>query len=188
MPRKSTGAYPLNWAEISRAVKDEAEWKCVRCGHPHDRESGHVLTVHHLDGHKDNCAWYNLAALCQKCHLRIQAKVIMEREWMFEHSTWFLPYVAAYPIFFDEDTEFDDEPCPRCGHAPTLARRCDVLGCDDGWIDRYDEDPGWYDEDDPELCTECWGTGWQRWCPKCGFNLQRPRPAPEQSVGGAGEE
>ena len=96
MPRKYPGTYPSNWEEISKAVKDEAGWKCVRCGHPHDRESGHVLTVHHLDGHKDNCAWFNLVALCQKCHLRIQAKVIMEREWMFEHSTWFLPYVAAY--------------------------------------------------------------------------------------------
>jgi hypothetical protein len=55
-----------------------------------------MLTVHHLDLNPANCAWWNIPALCQKCHLRIQAKVIMEREWMFEHSTWFLPYVAAY--------------------------------------------------------------------------------------------
>ena len=81
------------------------------------------------------------------------------------------------PIDFDDETEFDEETCPKCGHYPSLARRCSVLGCDDGWINRYDEDPLWYDEDDEEMCTECWGTGWQRWCPKCGFDLQRPRPA-----------
>ena len=34
-----------------------------------------VLTVHHLDGDKGNSAWWNLAALCQVCHLQIQGKV-----------------------------------------------------------------------------------------------------------------
>jgi hypothetical protein len=55
-----------------------------------------MLTVHHLDLDKSNCSWWNLAALCQRCHLRIQGKVIMERPWMFEHSTWFKPYAAGY--------------------------------------------------------------------------------------------
>jgi len=55
-----------------------------------------MLTVHHLDLNKSNCAWWNLAALCQRCHLEIQGKVIMEQEFMFEHSPWFRPYVAAY--------------------------------------------------------------------------------------------
>jgi hypothetical protein len=91
-----SGEYPDDWDEISKAVKDVANWHCVRCGHANDRDSGHVLTVHHLDGKKNNCAWWNIPALCQKCHLQIQHKVIMEREWMFEHSKWFLPYVAAY--------------------------------------------------------------------------------------------
>lgn len=100
MPRKSIGAYPENWTEIANRVKDEAGWKCIRCGHPHDRESGHVLTVHHLDLNPANCRWWNLTALCQRCHLHIQAKVIMERTWFLEHSEWFKPYVAgfyAYP-------------------------------------------------------------------------------------------
>jgi hypothetical protein len=55
-----------------------------------------VLTVHHLDGDKANCRWWNLAALCQRCHLEIQAKVVMERVWPHEHSEWFKPLVAGY--------------------------------------------------------------------------------------------
>ena len=96
MPRKSIGEYPPNWNEIAVAVKDEAGWKCVRCGHPHDIPGGYMLTVHHLDLHPNNCAWWNIPALCQKCHLIIQHKVVMERFWMFDHSEWFKPYLAGY--------------------------------------------------------------------------------------------
>ncbi|MCF6277684.1 MAG: HNH endonuclease, partial [Anaerolineales bacterium] len=88
--------YPENWAEIARAVKDAADWKCVRCGHAHDPASGYTLTVHHLDLNPANCAWWNIPALCQRCHLQIQNKVVMRRQWMFEHSEWFKPYVAGY--------------------------------------------------------------------------------------------
>jgi hypothetical protein len=55
-----------------------------------------ILTVHHLDGDKRNCRWWNLAALCQRCHLQIQGKVRMDRRWPHEHSEWFKPYVAGY--------------------------------------------------------------------------------------------
>ena len=94
--RKNTSEYPKDWPEIAQKTKDEAGWKCIRCGHIHDRETGHVLTVHHLDLSPENCAWWNLAALCQKCHLHIQAKVVMDRPYMFEHSTWMKPLVAGY--------------------------------------------------------------------------------------------
>lgn len=60
----------------------EAEWR--------------VLTVHHLDGDKANSAWWNLAVLCQRCHLEIQAKVVMERVYPHEHSEWFKPHAAGY--------------------------------------------------------------------------------------------
>ena len=96
MKRKSTGEYPQDWPEIARATKDAAEWRCVRCGHRHDPETGYTLTVHHLDINPTNCAWWNLAALCQRCHLSIQGRVIMERVWMLPHSEWFRPYVAGY--------------------------------------------------------------------------------------------
>lgn len=55
-----------------------------------------VLTVHHLDGDKANCRWWNLAALCQRCHLTTQGKVVLARLWLHEHSQWFRPYVAGY--------------------------------------------------------------------------------------------
>lgn len=55
-----------------------------------------ILTVHHLDGDKANCRWWNLAALCQRCHLQIQGRVQMARVWPWEHSEWFRPYVAGY--------------------------------------------------------------------------------------------
>jgi hypothetical protein len=95
-PRRSTGNYPPDWPDIAWAVKDAAEWRCVRCNHPHDVPAGFMLTVHHLDLNPANCAWWNIPALCQKCHLTIQARVILEREWMFEHTPWFKPYVACY--------------------------------------------------------------------------------------------
>ena len=67
-------------ASLAHAV--EASWR--------------ILTVHHLDGDKGNCRWWNLTALCQRCHLEIQGKVRMDRRWPHEHSKWFQPYVAGY--------------------------------------------------------------------------------------------
>lgn len=96
MPCQHRGAYPADWKQIARAVKDAAGWRCVRCDHPHDVAAGYMLTVHHLDSDKGNCRWWNLAALCQRCHLRIQAKVTMEQVWPFPHTPWFRPYVAGY--------------------------------------------------------------------------------------------
>lgn len=98
MKRKSPGDshYPDNWKQIARAVKEAADWKCVRCGKRHDPEGGYCLTVHHLDINPANCAWWNIPALCQRCHLTIQSKVVMEREYMFPHTEWFKPYVYAY--------------------------------------------------------------------------------------------
>lgn len=90
------GQYPNNWKEIAKQVKDEAYWTCIRCAHPHDPKNGYCLTVHHLDGNKENCQWFNLAVLCQRCHLRVQAKVVLERPWYLPHSLWFRPLVAGY--------------------------------------------------------------------------------------------
>ena len=114
MPRKSTpgSQYPPNWDEIAQAVKDEAHWQCVRCGHFHDPLIGRMLGVHHLDMNPANCAWHNIPALCQVCHLVIQHKVVMEQDWMFDHSVWFKPYAAAYygvraGLLPDTDNYFD---------------------------------------------------------------------------------
>lgn len=55
-----------------------------------------ILTVHHLDEDKSNCRWWNLVALCQRCHLRMQRAVVMDRPWHYEHSEWFKPYAAGF--------------------------------------------------------------------------------------------
>ena len=57
---------------------------------------GFTLTVHHMDLNKSNNAWWNTIALCQRCHLEIQSRVVLERMYMFEHSAWARPYIAAY--------------------------------------------------------------------------------------------
>lgn len=105
--------YPPNWSGIALDVKDAADWKCVRCGHPNEFESSHVLTVHHLDGNKANCRWWNLAALCQRCHLSIQGRVVMDQNYMLPHSDWFLPYVAGYYAFTKLGENFAREEIER---------------------------------------------------------------------------
>ena len=69
-------------AEFDRIGVVVAEWR--------------IGTVHHLDGNKANCAWWNLLALCQRCHLTIQTKVNPDQPFMLEHSDWFKPYVAGF--------------------------------------------------------------------------------------------
>jgi hypothetical protein len=97
-PRKSKpgAAYPPDWLQIARRVKEEAGWRCVRCGREQSNEPGKFLTIHHLDLDPSNSAWWNLLCLCCPCHLSIQARVILERPWVLEHTTWFQPYVAAW--------------------------------------------------------------------------------------------
>lgn len=55
-----------------------------------------VGTVHHLDGNKANCAWWNLLPLCQRCHLKTQARVNPHQPYLLEHSDWFKPYVCGF--------------------------------------------------------------------------------------------
>lgn len=58
-----------------------------------------ILTVHHLDGNKANCEKWNLAALCQRCHLQIQGKVKMDQLFfaeLLDVSEWFKPHLEGY--------------------------------------------------------------------------------------------
>ena len=98
MTRKGHGEYPAGWKEFAAELKEQAGWKCVRCQHPHDPASGYTLTVHHLTMNKAEpfTHWWAFAALCQRCHLSIQAKVHMDRPWLFEHTDWFKPYAAGF--------------------------------------------------------------------------------------------
>jgi hypothetical protein len=55
-----------------------------------------ILTVHHFDGDKSNCVWWNLLALCQRCHLQVQTRVVPDVPYFLEHSAWAKPYVAGF--------------------------------------------------------------------------------------------
>lgn len=68
-----------------------------------------IGTVHHLDGDKSNCRWWNLLALCQRCHLTIQSRVNPHQPYMLEHSDWFKPYVAAFYAWKYEGRDLNRE-------------------------------------------------------------------------------
>lgn len=90
------GEYPEDWPSVALAVKLAAGWRCIRCTAPHSVEGARVLTVHHLNGDKADGRWWNLLALCQRCHLSIQARVNVEQLYLHEHTPWFKPYAAGY--------------------------------------------------------------------------------------------
>lgn len=127
--RLCTHGGPLRWMDGDRLVEEpkgtrlvagmdivprfkqvEAEWM--------------ILTVHHLDGDKANCRWWNLASLCQRCHLEIQAKVVMERVYVHEHSEWFKPYVSGYyaAVYLDEPDLSREEVVARMPELLALER------------------------------------------------------------------
>jgi hypothetical protein len=71
--------YPKEWAVISLWMRVCAGWRCEWCdaiqGAPHPvTQSRVVLTVAHMDHTPENCTPGNLAALCQRCHLRYDAQ------------------------------------------------------------------------------------------------------------------
>lgn len=120
------GEYPDDWPAIAQAVKDAAGWHCIRCAHPHAPAAGRTLTVHHLDGDKGNCRWWNLLALCQACHLSVQARVQVAQVYMHPHSRWFEPYVAGYYAFVVLGLELTREE--------TEARLLELLHAGQPWL------------------------------------------------------
>lgn len=87
---ENRGRYPADWPAISRAVKDDAGWRCEclgECGRPEVHLAGDgrcrnthgqpafvtgstvVLTTAHLDHTPEHCDRANLRAYCQGCHL-----------------------------------------------------------------------------------------------------------------------
>jgi hypothetical protein len=139
--------YPFAWHDlgdgrgVKHLVRERAEHRCIRCFHPYVKGAGRnapcdercrhappgndrILTVHHLRlGHdaKRDLRWWNLAALCQRCHLQVQGKVVMERIWPWEHSDWFKPYAAGWYAFayLSEDLT-REEVMPRLGELLAL--------------------------------------------------------------------
>lgn len=100
--RRFRGEYPPDWPMIAWCIKTVAGWRCERCGAPDDHSTGHALTVHHLDNDKGNVEPWNLAALCQRCHLHIQGRVLFAQAWMLEHSSWMKPHVEGLRAAMDD--------------------------------------------------------------------------------------
>lgn len=74
-----------------------------------------------------------------------------------------------------DDYVFDlDGACPRCGEQELRWRDCDQIGCEDGFIDEHDDDPvNFAPGEESYMCEECFGTGSQKWCSKCGLDITR---------------
>lgn len=89
--------YPDNWEEISAKAKEHAGHKCERCNVPdsHNPKDGKCLTVHHLVPDTTLNEPWNLAALCQRCHLKMQ-HVNLFQEFMFEVSEWFKWHLEGF--------------------------------------------------------------------------------------------
>lgn len=68
------------------------------------------------------------------------------------------------------DWQYSHEQCPKCGQ--TMAEQdCNVMGCADGFIDEYEDDPiNFMEGESYERCSECRGTGGHRWCRECGWD------------------
>jgi len=92
--------YPAYWDRLARQIKNDAAWKCEICGHPHDPKNGYTLTVHHLIETKSLCLRWNLAALCQRCHLRIQGRLDLYREvsqfQFLPLPGWLVPHLEGF--------------------------------------------------------------------------------------------
>ncbi len=74
------------------------------------------------------------------------------------------------------DYDYSDTPCPKCKHEPTHVRTCSALFCEDGYIDEHEDDPiNFARGEEYSVCQECLGYGIERWCPKCGCDLNRER-------------
>jgi len=84
---ESIADYPPEWKNktIQKRIRKIAGYRCEHCGMEFIKGSTKaktartqkgkpiILTIHHLDGYPPNCTWRNLIAVCQGCHLHIQA-------------------------------------------------------------------------------------------------------------------
>jgi hypothetical protein len=61
--------------------------------------------------------------------------------------------------------------CENCG---ALIEWEDCYNCENGYIDLYDKDPLWYDEDDTERCSVCAGEGGWWYCPNAKSHIEEP--------------
>jgi len=92
--------YNKGWPQKAMDVKDEQGWRCEACGHKHDPSAGFSLTVHHIDFNKQNDKDWNLAALCQRCHLRLSRYLDLD-QLLFDYMRdgyWFARHIDRYMV------------------------------------------------------------------------------------------
>jgi len=95
-PSRGASDYPPRWSRISRWVRGRAGWRCELC-EVKNGPSPNVLTVHHLDGNKWNLLPWNLAALCQRCHFKVQWTVdFCQANLTGVYPQWLREHVKAY--------------------------------------------------------------------------------------------
>jgi hypothetical protein len=116
--------YPDNFKWLSRQIISDAGNRCELCYAPNgeliyrdkawrypwkvaadiDAEEFHgrkstkiVLTVHHIDGDKQNSAKQNLIALCQRCHLRLDIGKHMANRRRNKNGAGLFEYKPTFP-------------------------------------------------------------------------------------------
>lgn len=69
MPTTSIDPFPPGWKRLSKKVKEAFGWRCAICQQFHQGAGARSrLTVHHIDGRRQNNTKENLIALCVRCH------------------------------------------------------------------------------------------------------------------------
>lgn len=98
---RTTLAFAWPWRRVRQNTK--CDGFCTHAGDSKHR----ILTTHHLDGDKSNWRLWNLAALCQVCHLQVQAKICWDQTYLGEHSIWLIWHIERYRRW-----------CERTGRVP----------------------------------------------------------------------
>jgi DnaJ-class molecular chaperone len=70
----------------------------------------------------------------------------------------------------DDDVELSEYYCPKCGES-LYTRDCEYCAGEGINDDLHEEDPLWYDEDDWEYCSNCYGKGYFIWCGNKGCDV-----------------
>ena len=85
--------YPKDWNLISKAIIKKQNGICYFCPaenyKPHWKTGSKViLTTHHIDGDLKNSSRYNLIALCQRCHLRLDMEKHFSKRVKIDKNYW----------------------------------------------------------------------------------------------------
>ena len=80
VPGRPLEGYPEEWPVVALLVKVLAGWRCEHCGAhlPAGGAGDEALTVHHLDGVRENLMHWNLVPLCLRDHALVERLVVLD--------------------------------------------------------------------------------------------------------------